>query len=123
VIDLVLQRVMDVLMAFPLIIMALAVVAISHRRAERDRRHHRAAGAALRASRAGKRAFDPRGALYRRCTDLRLRPCPIILRHMVPNVVAPFLIMLTAFVAKRSWPRHRCPIWGSACRSRRRPGA
>ena len=43
----------------------------------------------------------------------------IILRHMLPNVMAPYLIMLTAFLGQAILPRRRCRSWGSACRSRR----
>ena len=100
-IDLLMQRVMDVLMAFPLIILALAVIAIF-----------------------GSGVFNvivaiaiplvPRCARVVRSSALAIREVPyidaaracgfshsrIILRHMVPNVVAPFLIMLTAFVGQ-----------------------
>ncbi|RZN10404.1 ABC transporter permease [Bradyrhizobium genosp. SA-3] len=99
--DLVLQRVMDVVMAFPLIIMALAVIAIF-----------------------GSDVYNvivaitipliPRCARVVRSSALAIREVPyidaaracgfghtrIILRHMVPNVLAPFLIMLTAFVGQ-----------------------
>ena len=47
----------------------------------------------------------------------------IILRHMVPNVVAPFLILLSAFVGQAILAEAGCPISGSACRSRWRHGA
>ena len=99
--DLVLQRVLDVVMAFPLIIMALAVIAIF-----------------------GSGVFNvivaiaipliPRCARVVRSSALAIREVPyidaaracgfgharIILRHMMPNVLAPFLIMLTAFVGQ-----------------------
>ena len=75
-IDLLLQRVFDVVMAFPLIIMALAVVVdLRHRRAQRHHRDHHPADPALRPRRALERAGDPRGALCRRRARLRLRPC------------------------------------------------
>ena len=38
---------------------------------------------------------------------------------MLPNVMAPYLIMLTAFWARRSCWRPRCPSWGWVSRSRR----
>jgi peptide/nickel transport system permease protein len=99
--DLILQRVLDVVMAFPLIIMALAVISIF-----------------------GSGVFNviiaitiplvPRCARVVRSSALAIRELPyidaaracgfgharIILRHMVPNVFAPFLIMLTAFVGQ-----------------------
>ncbi len=100
-IDLVLQRVMDILMAFPLIIMALAVVAIFGTGVQN-------VIAAITIP------LIPRCARVVRASALAIREVPyidaartsgfgharIILRHMVPNVVAPFLIMLTAFVGQ-----------------------
>ncbi|MBI3327800.1 MAG: hypothetical protein HYZ81_14000 [Nitrospinae bacterium] len=35
----------------------------------------------------------------------------IILRQFLPNVMAPYLIMLTAYVGRSSW-MPRCPSWG-----------
>jgi peptide/nickel transport system permease protein len=103
--DLILQRVMDVLMAFPLIILALAVVSI---------------GKALPISDTYKVIlaitipFIPRCARVVRASALAIREIPyvdaaracgfgharIILRHMVPNVMAPYLIILTASVGQ-----------------------
>jgi peptide/nickel transport system permease protein len=99
--DLVFQRVLDVLMAFPLIILALAVVSVF-----------------------GTGVFNviiaitipliPRCGRVVRASALAVREIPyidaaralgfgharIVLRHMVPNVVAPFLILLSAFVGQ-----------------------
>lgn len=100
-IDLFLQRVLDVLMAFPLIIMALAVVAVF--------------GAGVyNVILAITIPLIPRCARVVRSSALAIREVPyvdaaralgygharIVLRHMVPNVVAPFLILLTAFVGQ-----------------------
>lgn len=100
-IDLIFQRVMDVFMAFPLIIMALAVVSIF--------------GPGLQnVIIAITIPFIPRCARVVRSTALSIREIPyidaaramgyshirIIMRHMAPNVMAPFLIMLTAFVGQ-----------------------
>lgn len=99
--DLLFQRVMDVLMAFPLIIMALAVVAIF-------------GGGTHNVILAILIPFIPRCARVVRSSALSIREIPyvdaaracgysharIILRHMTPNVMAPFLIMLTAFVGQ-----------------------
>src|SRR5215831_7210240 len=82
--DLVLQRVMDVVMAFPLIIMALTIPLIP-----RCARVVRSSALAIREV--------PYIDAARACGFGHTR---IILRHMVPNVVAPFLIMLTAFVGQ-----------------------
>ena len=99
--DLVFQRVLDVLMAFPLIILALAVVSVF-----------------------GTGVFNvivaitiplvPRCGRVVRASALAVREVPyvdaaralgfsharIVLAHMVPNVVAPFLILLSAFVGQ-----------------------
>jgi peptide/nickel transport system permease protein len=99
--DLVLQRVMDVVMAFPLIIMALAVIAIF-------------GSGVYYVIVAITIPLIPRCARVVRSSALAIREMPyidaaracgfghtrIILRHMVPNVLAPFLIMLTAFVGQ-----------------------
>jgi peptide/nickel transport system permease protein len=99
--DLLVQRVLDVLMAFPLIIMALAVVA--------------AFGSGVRnVIIALTIPLIPRCARVVRSNALAIREVPyidaaracgfghwrIILRHMVPNVVAPFLIVVTAAVGQ-----------------------
>lgn len=99
--DLVFQRVFDVLMAFPLIILALAVVSVF-----------------------GTGVFNviiaitipliPRCGRVVRASALAVREVPyvdaaralgfgharIVLRHMLPNVLAPFLILLSAFVGQ-----------------------
>ncbi len=99
--DLVFQRVMDVFMAFPLIIMALAVVSILGTGTQ-----YVIIAITI--------PFIPRCARVVRSSALAIREIPyvdaaramgyghsrIILRHMVPNVMAPFLIMLTAFVGQ-----------------------
>ncbi len=99
--DLIMERINDVLISFPLIILALAVVAIL-----------------------GTGVFNvilaialpmiPRCARVTRSSALAIREMPyvdaaraagfkdsrIVLRHMVPNVMAPYLIMLTAFLGQ-----------------------
>lgn len=99
--DLIFQRVMDVLMSFPLIILALAVVSIF--------------GTGIQnVIIAITIPFVPRCARVVRSSALAIREIPyidaarangfsnarIIMRHMVPNVMAPFLIMITAFVGQ-----------------------
>jgi peptide/nickel transport system permease protein len=100
-IDLYLQRVLDVIMCFPLIIMALAVVSIFGTGVQN-------------VIIAITIPLIPRCARVVRSNALSIREIPyvdaaralgfsdrrIILRHMVPNVVAPFLIMLTSFVGQ-----------------------
>lgn len=99
--DLIFQRVMDVFMAFPLIIMALAVVSIFGTGVQN-------------VILAITIPFIPRCARVVRSSALAIREIPyidaarangfsntrIILRHMVPNVMAPYLIMLTASVGQ-----------------------
>ena len=100
-IDMLFQRVLDVMMAFPLIIMALAVVAIFGTGV-----HNVIIAITI--------PLIPRCARVVRSSALALREVPyvdaaracgfshgrIILRHMVPNVMAPFLIIITAFVGQ-----------------------
>jgi len=100
-IDLFLQRILDIVMAFPLIIMALAVVSIFGTGVQN-------------VIIAITIPLIPRCARVVRSSALAIREVPyvdaaralgyshsrIILNHMVPNVVAPFLIMLTSFVGQ-----------------------
>jgi peptide/nickel transport system permease protein len=99
--DLIFQRVLDVLMAFPLIILALAVVAVF-------------GTGVINVIIAITVPLVPRCARVVRSSALAVREVPyvdaaralgfgharIVLRHMVPNVVAPFLILLSAFVGQ-----------------------
>ncbi len=99
--DMAFQRVADVMMAFPLIIMALAVVSIFGTGV-----HNVIIAITI--------PLIPRCARVVRSSALAIREIPyvdaaracgyshtrIILRHMVPNVMAPFLIMVTAFVGQ-----------------------
>jgi peptide/nickel transport system permease protein len=99
--DLVVQRLLDIVMSFPLLIMALAIVAIFGTGV-----HNVIVAITI-------PAF-PRCARVIRSSALAIREVPyvdaaracgfghtrIILRHMVPNVMAPFLILLTAFVGQ-----------------------
>ncbi len=100
-IDLIMQRVLDVMMAFPLIILALAVVSIFGTGV-----HNVIVAITI--------PLIPRCARVVRASALAIREIPyvdaaracgfghsrIILHHMVPNVMAPFLILLTAFVGQ-----------------------
>jgi peptide/nickel transport system permease protein len=100
-VDLVVQRVMDVFFAFPVIILALAVVAVLGT----------GAGNVILAIAA---PMIPRCARVVRSSALAVREMPyidaarasgfghrrIILRHMLPNVMAPILIMATAFLGE-----------------------
>lgn len=100
-IDLLLQRFMDLLLSFPLIILALVIVSLL--------------GSGLtNVILAITVPMIPRCALVIRSSALALRETPfveaaralgfgplhIILRHLLPNVMAPYLIMLTAFLGQ-----------------------
>jgi peptide/nickel transport system permease protein len=99
--DLILQRFMDVVMAFPLVILALAVVSIF-------------GTGTMNVILAITIPFIPRCARVVRSSALAVREMPyidaaracgfsntrIVLRHMVPNVMAPYLVMITAFVGQ-----------------------
>ncbi len=103
--DLILQRVMDVVMAFPLIILALSMIAILGPMVDND---------VVLVIIAITIPFVPRCARVVRSSALAIREIPyvdaaracgfshirIIMRHMTPNVMAPFLIMITAFVGQ-----------------------
>ena len=100
-VDLLVQRVMDIFLAFPLIILALAVVSIL-------------GTGIVNVIVAIAIPMIPRAALVSRSSALAIREMPyvdaaraagfrhrrIILRHMLPNVMAPYLIMLTAYLGQ-----------------------
>ena len=100
-VDMLVQRVMDVLFAFPVIILALVVVAVLGT----------GAGNVILAI---ATPMVPRCARVVRSAELSAREMPyvdaaraagfghsrIILRHMLPNVMAPILIMATAFLGE-----------------------
>jgi peptide/nickel transport system permease protein len=99
--DLILQGVMDVLMAFPLIILALAMVSIF-------------GTGTFNVIMAITIPFIPRCARVVRSSALAVREMPyidaaracgfghtrIVMRHMVPNVFAPYLVVMTAAVGQ-----------------------
>jgi peptide/nickel transport system permease protein len=99
--DLIFQRVMDIFMAFPLIILALAVVAVLGTGTQN-------------VIIAITIPFIPQCARVVRSSALAIREIPyvdaaralgyshtrIVLRHMTPNVMAPYLVMLTTFLGQ-----------------------
>jgi peptide/nickel transport system permease protein len=99
--DLIMTGVMDVLMAFPLIILALAMVSIF-------------GTGTFNVIMAITIPFIPRCARVVRSSALAVREMPyidaaracgfgdarIVLRHMVPNVFAPYLVVMTAAVGQ-----------------------
>ncbi|HEX6801961.1 MAG TPA: ABC transporter permease [Candidatus Binatia bacterium] len=100
-IDLLMQRLMDILLSFPLIVLALVVVAVL-------------GSGVWNVILAISIPMIPRAALVVRSSALALRQMlfieaalilgsthwRIISRHMLPNVMAPYLIMLTAFLGQ-----------------------
>ncbi len=99
--DLVVQRLLDIFMSFPLIILALTIVSVF-------------GTGTLNVTLAITIPMVPRCARVVRSSALAIREQPyvdaaramgfsharIILRHMLPNVMAPYLIMLTAFMGQ-----------------------
>jgi len=100
-VDLLIQRLMDILLSFPLIILALTVVAIL-------------GAGTVNVILAITIPMIPRCALVTRASALAIRETPyvtaaramgfshtrIIFRHMLPNVMAPYLILVTAFLGQ-----------------------
>ncbi len=99
--DLWLQRLLDIVMAFPIIILAMAVVALL-------------GTGTVNLILAIALSFIPRAERVVRASALAVRemvyveaaraigagPWRIIFRHMSPNVAAPYLVMLTAFLGQ-----------------------
>lgn len=100
-VDLWMQRFMDILLSFPLIVLALTVVAVL-------------GSGVWNVILAISVPMIPRAALVVRSSALALRQTPfveaaltlgashgrIIFRHMLPNVMAPYLILLSAFLSQ-----------------------
>jgi peptide/nickel transport system permease protein len=105
-IDMAIQRFMDILLSFPIIVLALAVVAVLGK--------WPVGGLDLNLIIAIAIPMIPKVARVVRSSALAIRGLPyidaaraagyghsrIIFRHITPNVVAPFLIMFTAFIAQ-----------------------
>ena len=104
--DMIIQRIMDVLLSFPIIVLAIVVVAMLGKNI--------VIGVDLNLVIAIGLPMVPKVARVVRSSALAIRELPyidaartagfsharIIFRHIAPNVVAPYLIMLTAFVAQ-----------------------
>lgn len=105
-IDLVIQRFVDILLSFPIIVLALVVVTVLGK--------WQVFGIDMNLVCAIAIPIVPKVARVVRSSALAIREMPyidaaraagythtrIIFRHMVPNIVAPFLIMFTAFIAQ-----------------------
>jgi peptide/nickel transport system permease protein len=104
--DMLIQRLMDILLAFPIIVLAMAVVSVLGR--------FLVGGLDLNLVIAIAVPMVPKVARVVRASALAVREMPyidaaraagysdrrIIFRHIVPNVTAPYLIMFTAYVAQ-----------------------
>ena len=105
-IDNVIQRVVDVMLSFPIIVLAMVVVAVLGKRSAFGVDWNLIAAIAL--------PIIPKMARVARSSTLSIVAMPfidaaraagfshkrIILRHILPNIVAPYLIMVTAFMAQ-----------------------
>jgi peptide/nickel transport system permease protein len=105
-IDLIIQRFVDILLSFPIIVLALVVVTVLGK--------WQVLGVDMNLISAIAIPIVPKVARVVRSSALAIREMPyidaaraagyshtrIIFRHMVPNIVAPFLIMFTAFIAQ-----------------------
>lgn len=104
--DMIIQRIMDVILSFPIIVLAITVVAVLGKNI--------VFGLDINLVIAIGLPMVPKVARVVRSSGLAIRELPyidaartagfshlrIIFRHILPNVVAPYLIMLTAFVAQ-----------------------
>ena len=104
--DTIIQRLMDIILAFPIIVLALAVVSVLGKNIVFGIDWNLIIAIGL--------PMIPKVARVVRSSALAIREMPyidaartagfshsrIIFRHIVPNVVAPYLIMLTAFVGQ-----------------------
>jgi peptide/nickel transport system permease protein len=104
--DLAIQRLVDIMLSFPIIVLAMVVVAVLGKRSLFGIDFNLIAAISL--------PIIPRMARIARASTLSIVQMPfidaartagfshtrIVLRHILPNIVAPFLIMLTAFIAQ-----------------------
>jgi peptide/nickel transport system permease protein len=105
-IDTAIQRVVDIMLSFPIIVLAMVVVAVLGKRTAFGIDFNLIAAIAL--------PIVPRMARVSRASTLSIVAMPfidaaraagfghsrIILRHIVPNIVAPYLIMVSASMAQ-----------------------
>ena len=105
-VDLLLQRFVDIVLSFPIIVLALVVVAVLGKAS--------VAGVDFNLVFAIAIPIIPRASRVVRSAALAVRAMPyidaaraggyssmhIILRHMAPNILAPYMILLTAYIAQ-----------------------
>jgi peptide/nickel transport system permease protein len=106
IVDMIIQRFVDVMLAFPIIVLAMVVVAVLGK--------WPVFGVDLNLIIAIALPFIPKMARVARSSTLSIAQMPfidaaracgfshtrIVLRHIVPNIMAPYLIMVTAFIAQ-----------------------
>ena len=105
-IDTIVQRIVDILLAFPIIVLAMVVIAVLGKKQLGGVDMNLIAAIAL--------PIIPKMARIARSSTLSIAAMPyidaaraagfshsrIILRHIMPNIIAPYLIMVTAFIAQ-----------------------
>jgi peptide/nickel transport system permease protein len=105
-IDNLIQRVVDIMLSFPLIVLAMVVVAVLGKRVVLGIDVNLIAAIAL--------PMIPKMARIARSSTLSIAQMPfidaaraagythsrIVVRHILPNIAAPYLIMVTAFIAQ-----------------------
>ena len=105
-IDDAIQRIVDIMLSFPIIVLAMVVVAVLGR--------NQLFGIDLNLIAAIALPMVPRMARIARSSTLSIAQMPfidaaraagyshsrIVLRHILPNIIAPYLIMTTAFIAQ-----------------------
>jgi peptide/nickel transport system permease protein len=105
-IDTFIQRIVDIMLSFPIIVLAMVVIAVLGKK--------QMGGVDLNLIIAIALPFIPKMARIARSSTLSIAAMPyidaaraagfshtrIILRHIAPNIVAPYLIMVTAFIAQ-----------------------
>lgn len=104
--DAIIQRFVDIMLSFPIIVLAMVVVAVLGKRVVFGIDVNLIAAIAL--------PFIPKMARIARSSTLSIVAMPfidaaraagysskrIVLRHILPNIIAPYLIMVTAFIAQ-----------------------
>jgi peptide/nickel transport system permease protein len=105
-IDNLIQRLVDIMLAFPIIVLAMVVVAVLGKRM--------VLGIDINLITAIALPMVPKMARIARSSTLSIAQMPfidaaraagfghtrIVMRHILPNIVAPYLIMVTAFIAQ-----------------------
>jgi peptide/nickel transport system permease protein len=105
-IDTFIQRIVDIMLSFPIIVLAMVVIAVLGKK--------QVGGVDVNLIMAIALPFIPKMARIARSSTLSIAAMPyidaaraagfsharIVLRHIMPNIIAPYLIMVTAFIAQ-----------------------